>query len=564
MKLLRLSPAPTMADHGGKWLALAASIYIQCTSGSSYCFGVYSSLLKTSQSYDQSTLDSVAFFKDLGANVGVLSGLLSSSRFGAPWVVLLVGSVLCFSGYFPIWLSVTGVVPRPPLSLMCFSMLLAAQAQTFFNTSNVVTAVENFPGNRGTVIGIMKGFLGLSGAILTQIYRTLYNGNAGAFILMLACLPSLLPLLLMFFVKIHRIDGRDDKKYLDTFSIITLIIAGYLMLVILGENILTLGSFVRIVTFLILLLLLLSPLIVATKAQLHDRKTLTESSKESTQPLIGDGIYKATDEKSEGFASEEVDTKRNQIPSRKVPSVIVQGSSSQDKFLPARGENMNVLQSMLTCEFWLLFIAVACGLGSGLATINNISQIGGSLGYSIREVSSLVSLWSIWNFLGRFGIGYISDYFLHSRGYARPLFIVLTLTVMSIGHLIISSGLPGTLYIGSTFIGLCYGSLWVLMPSITSEIFGLRHFGTIFNTIAIASPFGSYILSVRVVGYIYDKESSASVAHTCIGRHCFMSSFLIMASSCLLGVASSVALFLRTRNFYSQVIYAGARASLSP
>ncbi|XP_039131410.1 protein NUCLEAR FUSION DEFECTIVE 4-like isoform X1 [Dioscorea cayenensis subsp. rotundata] len=549
MKLLCLPP-PRSAVRGGKWLALAASIYIQCTSGSSYCFGIYSSLLKNSQAYDQFTLDSVAFSKDFGANVGVLSGILSSSsRVGAPWVVLLAGSVLCFSGYFPIWLAVTGAVPRPPLLVMCLSMLLAAQAQTFFNTADVVTAVENFPGNRGTVIGIMKGFLGLSSAILTQIYRTLYNGNAGAFVLMLACLPALLPLLLMYFVKIHQTDGRDDKKHLDAFSIITLIIAGYLMLVILGENILTLETSVRIVAFLLLLLLLMSPLIVAMKAQLHDWKTLSESCDESIRPLIGDINYAVTDLKSDGLVEEEASS-----------SVIGRESSSQDMCQASR-EDLSVLQSMLTSEFWLLFLAVACGLGSGLATINNISQIGSSLGYSIKEISSLVSLWSIWNFLGRFAIGYISDYFLRSRGYARTLFMVLTLAVMSIGHVIISSGLPGTLYLGSTFVGLCYGSIWVLMPSITSEIFGLRDFGTIFNTIAIASPVGSYILSVRVVGYIYDKESSSSAIHACMGRHCFMSSFLIMASTSLLGVASSVALFLRTRKFYSQVIYAAVQSS---
>lgn len=138
-----------------KWTATIASIWIQCTSGSSYCFGIYSSLLKSSQAYDQSTLDSVAFFKDVGANVGLLSGLLYSAS-SAPWAVHAAGAVQCFLGYFLMWLSVTGAVPRPPVPLMCFYMLLAAHAQTFFNTANVVTAVENFPDHRGTVVGIMK------------------------------------------------------------------------------------------------------------------------------------------------------------------------------------------------------------------------------------------------------------------------------------------------------------------------------------------------------------------------------------------------------------------------
>ncbi|KAM0938687.1 putative MFS transporter superfamily [Dioscorea sansibarensis] len=153
MNPLRLPP-PRSAVHRDN-LALAASIYIQCTSGSSYCFGVYSFLLKNSQAYDQSMLDFIAFIKDVGTNIGALSGILSS-HVGAPWVILLAGSVLCFSGYFLIWLSVTDVVPRPPLLLMCLPMLLTVQARTFFNTVDVVTAVENFPGNRSTVVRIMK------------------------------------------------------------------------------------------------------------------------------------------------------------------------------------------------------------------------------------------------------------------------------------------------------------------------------------------------------------------------------------------------------------------------
>ncbi|EMS57085.1 hypothetical protein TRIUR3_02878 [Triticum urartu] len=39
-------------------------------------------------------------------------------------------------------------------------MLLAAQAQTFLYTADVVTAVENFPDHGGTVNGILKLYVG--------------------------------------------------------------------------------------------------------------------------------------------------------------------------------------------------------------------------------------------------------------------------------------------------------------------------------------------------------------------------------------------------------------------
>lgn len=89
--------------ENSKWVATVASIWIQCSCGASYAFGIYSAALKSSQGYDQSTLDTVSVFKDIGANIGVLAGLLyhavtnnhrnstpSSSRFkcGLPIVYL--------------------------------------------------------------------------------------------------------------------------------------------------------------------------------------------------------------------------------------------------------------------------------------------------------------------------------------------------------------------------------------------------------------------------------------------------------------------------------------------
>ena len=153
-----------------KWVAMAASIWIQCTSGGSYTFGIYSAVLKSTQSYDQSTLDTVSVFKDIGANAGVFSGLLytyvTSSRRrarggggggnGGPWVVLAIGAIQCFAGYFLMWASVTGIIRKPPVALMCLFMFIAAQSQTFFNTANVVSAVENFADYGGTAVGIMK------------------------------------------------------------------------------------------------------------------------------------------------------------------------------------------------------------------------------------------------------------------------------------------------------------------------------------------------------------------------------------------------------------------------
>ncbi|CAA7043288.1 unnamed protein product [Microthlaspi erraticum] len=508
-----------------KWVAMAASIWIQCTSGGSYTFGIYSAILKSSQSYDQSTLDTVSVFKDIGANAGVFSGILytyaTSNRRrtrggagggGGPWMVLAIGAIQCFAGYFLIWASVTGLIGKPPVPLMCLFIFLAAQSQTFFNTANVVSAVENFADYGGTAVGIMKGFLGLSGAILIQLYETVCGGDPASFILLLAITPTVLSVLVMPLVRIYETSTVDDKKHLNGLSAVSLLIAAYLMIVIILKNTFGLSSLANVVTLVCLLFLLALPLLVASRAHRDD-------------------------------------TGKSVLPDQS--PLIPEGESQVEASLSS--ENLNLLEAMKSLSFWLLFLAMICGMGSGLSTINNIRQIGESLRYSSVEINSLVSLWSIWNFLGRFGAGYASDAMLHRKGWPRPLLMAATLGMMTMGHLIIASGFQGNLYVGSVIVGVCYGSQWSLMPTITSELFGVPHMGTIFNTISVASPIGSYIFSVRLIGYFYDEAASGE-GNTCYGSHCFRLSFVVMACVAFFGFLVALVLFFRTKTLYRQIL----------
>lgn len=336
----------------------------------------------------------------------------------------------------------------------------------------------------------------------------------------------------------------QEKKLLNAISFVALVIAAYLMAVIILEHIITLLSFVRVLIFSILLVLIALPLCIALRAQEREFPVIHQS-------LISEGD-RLLDE-PEQLDAGKMPVAQNPACFRLFHATAGQEMDAHYTRDSREEENLNLLQAMCTVNFWILFFAMACGMGSGLATVNNLGQIGEALGYSSFESNTLVSLWSIWNFLGRFGAGYVSDHFLHVRGWARPLFIVLTLVTMSIGHAVIASGLPGALYSGSVLVGVCYGSQWSLMPTIASEIFGVRHMGTIFNAITVASPVGSYIFSVRVVGYIYDMEASGQ-GNSCNGTHCFMLSFLIMSFATLLGSLAALGLFFQTKSFYNEVI----------
>ena len=101
----------------GRWFLVFSSLLVMSAGGATYMFGLYSKDIKTSLGYDQTTLNLLSFFKDLGSTVGIPAGLLM--EVAPPWVVLAVGAFLNFFGYFMIWLAVTSRIAKPALWQMC-------------------------------------------------------------------------------------------------------------------------------------------------------------------------------------------------------------------------------------------------------------------------------------------------------------------------------------------------------------------------------------------------------------------------------------------------------------
>lgn len=101
----------------GQWFMVFSALLVLSVSGATYMFGSYSEDIKNSLGYDQTTLNLLSFFKDLGSIAGIPSGLLMEVT--PPWVVLVVGAVLNFFGYFMMWLAVTKRIAKPAVWQMC-------------------------------------------------------------------------------------------------------------------------------------------------------------------------------------------------------------------------------------------------------------------------------------------------------------------------------------------------------------------------------------------------------------------------------------------------------------
>lgn len=155
-----------------RWMMLVAGVWVMCSSGTSYLYSDYSSAIKETLHYDQETLDTVGFFKELGESVGLLSGLLYDVF--PMWAVLLIGGVQLSGGYLMAYLAVAGTLTAPPVWAMSLFLCVGANGQTFFITATLVSVVKRFPMSRGMVIGIMKGLIGLSAAVLSQFSKAVY------------------------------------------------------------------------------------------------------------------------------------------------------------------------------------------------------------------------------------------------------------------------------------------------------------------------------------------------------------------------------------------------------
>uniref|UniRef100_A0A453M3Z6 Nodulin-like domain-containing protein n=1 Tax=Aegilops tauschii subsp. strangulata TaxID=200361 RepID=A0A453M3Z6_AEGTS len=254
-------------------------------SGATYIFGLYSKVLKSALGYDQQTLNTFAFFKDLGANVGVLSGLINEVT--PPWVVLAIGAAMNLVGYLMIYLAIDGRTARPPVWLMCVYICVGANSQSFTNTGALVTCVKNFPESRGAVLGLLKGFVGLSGAIFTQLYIAIYGDDAKSLVLLVAWLPAAVCIVFVHTVRImpHRpVRRRGEEETAATtsdpfycFLYISMALATYLLVMIVVQNQLELSHPALVVSATALMLILLLPLAVVVKQEYRIKRELEES-----------------------------------------------------------------------------------------------------------------------------------------------------------------------------------------------------------------------------------------------------------------------------------------------
>ncbi|TKY46125.1 NUCLEAR FUSION DEFECTIVE 4 [Spatholobus suberectus] len=542
----------------GRWFMIFSSFMIMSVAGASYMFGLYSREIKSALGYDQSTLNLLSFCKDLGANIGIHSGLINEVT--PPWVSLVIGGVLNFFGYFVIWLIVTSKIAKPQVWIMCLYIFIGANSHCSTNTGALVTSVKNFPGIRGIVLGILSGYQGLSAAIITQLYYAFYGNDSKSLILLMAWLPTVTAFVFLPVIRNHRgIQQPNDTIAFLRFLYLTLVLAGFLLILIVLQNCFTFSQREYYVTTTVMLLLLILPLTFVIVEEHKIWKSRQENiSREDGQMLLANYANIATENPYQEKSSQASHTEQT----------VQEKVSCWENILspPERGEDHTILQAIFSLDMVILLLASVCSLGSNMTMVNNLSQIGTSLGYPAHTITTFVSLTAIWKYLGNIVQGVVSEYMITKFRIPRPLMLTSLLLLSCVGHLLIAFNVPNGLYVASIVIGFCFGANWPLLFSITSELFGLKHYSALYNVGSITSPIGSYLLNVRVAGYLYDREARRQMEAlgqktrpgeelNCNGDECYKLAFIIITAVCMFGALLSLVLVFRTKQFYRSDLY---------
>ncbi|KAG0305387.1 hypothetical protein BGZ98_004221 [Dissophora globulifera] len=494
-------PAPkvSMSARAASFIAACA---VALVSGTPYLYSTYANQLTSKLTLTAVQSNAVAAGVHYGLFLsGPLFGRLVDQR--GPRTVGLFAAGLLMVGYAGLAMTYSGTFsPLGFFTAFFFLILIGMGSQAGYMTS-VSTNAHNFQSARGLAMGVPIALFGLSALLFAQINNLFYKDDTHAFLLLVSKAIGGTILISILFLNVFP-GGGDQKDHRDEE---TAVVA--------------------------------ATVIAAPSSSRHDDDELLGDEAEDRR--------RRTQERERLLAPHSVRADHHRIIRRAVSG-----------FRLFRTEHVAQM----------LFLSVLFLSGPGLMYVSNAGNIIRSIYRDHMEDPSIppteeeliylqqlqnyhVSLISLCSCLGRISVGVMSDVGRRGNGrwwgVARIGFLLYAGMCVWLGQTFGAHVNDiGDLAKVSILVGLGYGSVFGVAPTIVSEWFGVANFGSNWGWISVGNAVGGQIFNL-VFGTLYDREAQHEHTLQCFGVECFHTSFVLGSISSFIGVSVLVYLTFKTR-----------------
>lgn len=563
-----------------RWTALAGAVLVEHVGGLFYMFGAFSPTVKHSFKLSQDSLDTMGSMANLGGNFGMHYGFLLDAV--GPGIVLVVAGLLGFFGWGTLWASIYFAWPMHNntwgLDVMAF---VQGQSQQALDTAVIPTITRHFSQDRGASIGITKAFVGLSGALASQLYAGFFAPDVLSLMLFLSfyvLIVCSIGACLVFAPKSNAdgdsiVDMRSASWGMKISYRIVIVLCLMLLGIVIGDRAYdpSPSAFVGVAQTLSVFSVFIGLMVfmVFTGIQEEEKTPLLNiSSNDIHAPLLGNARIVAVtsdedvdaDENVEGsvsLLSDQVASTNDSVALEYSTNLQLDNEQSDDsvsedqemstEILTKSVQSLTLGQALKSLEFYLHFMALMLGCGCGLVLINNLGQLTSVVGLSDADQKVLVSLQSVFNCFGRLIGGWLSDVVLSRYGFTRPSSLAVTMMCMCAAMIILSIATPAALFIGTILAGLSYGSIFALSPVMAGEHFGVKYLGSIYTSLSPGISVGSFGLASFLFAGVYDANKPKH-KNSCHGPACVRLTFCVCAVLCFLASLLCLWLARRTRS----------------
>jgi len=516
-----------------RWAALGSCLFVASVALVAYAFGAFSEGLQQDLGYDQQSLDIIESMGETGLFLEVICGIFMD--YHGPRFTFFVSIVLIFSGYHYIYLAATHAIASTVASVGLM-FLLASLGASSIGCVSVAVGIRNFPAeDRGKVAGLVKAYLGLSSAVIAQLYSDFFDRESADFF---GFLSIYIPIMLLIaVVQINILHPSHIPYETDNESGVSLngwffhlfVFLLYTLTVSVLNEIYDFPKSVRywfgIGVFILQTCVLCIPLFYGKVRLAHPpSRRPSESQAQDCCDLKGT-VHKTLDETEQEPLLHTI-SQREYRDVNFLPGAETKLSSENVEASQHTMSEYTLLQALQTSQFWVVFLQLFSIIGSSLIIYNNLPAIAKSLGFS--SSSFYVSIIGLSNCLGRVTCGWLSDLACTQGFLSRSSFICWLGSLTGFSYVLFLCTNPAVFVLGLFLAGFFSGGMTSLVTALTADLFGTSHIASTFGALSVSRAFGSFFFATWFVNLFYSNDCSGcfSICLVVAGLICQLTSLV--------------------------------------